>query len=69
MTILDVQVSGKALFFKTIDVREKEIDTEFQAVPQSATIEQVAQMTKVKITVASVPKLRDHFELKRSYVP
>jgi hypothetical protein len=56
MTTLDVQMSGKALFFKTIDVRQKEIDSEFQAVPQSATIEQVAQMTKDKITLAFVQK-------------
>jgi hypothetical protein len=54
MTTLDVQMSGKALFFKTIDVRQKEIDSEFQAVPASATIEQVAQMTKDKITLAAV---------------
>jgi len=56
MTTLDVQMSGKALFFKTIDVRQKEIDTEFQAVPRSATIEQVAQMTKDKITLEVVQK-------------
>jgi hypothetical protein len=56
MTTLDVQMSGKALFFKTIDVRQKEIDTEFQAVPQSATIEQVARMTKDKTTVAFMQK-------------
>jgi hypothetical protein len=54
MTTLDVQMSGKALFFKTIDVRQKEIDSEFQAVPASATIEQVAQMTKNKITLAAM---------------
>jgi signal transduction histidine kinase len=46
MTTLDVRMSGRALFFKTIDVRQKEVDSEFQAVPMSATIEQVAQMTK-----------------------
>jgi hypothetical protein len=56
MTTLDVQMSGKALFFKTIDVRQKEIDSEFQAVPASATIEEVAQMTKDKITLAVVRK-------------
>jgi hypothetical protein len=56
MTTLDVQMSGKALFFKTIDVRQKEIDTEFQPVSPSATIEQVAQMTKDKITLAFVQK-------------
>jgi hypothetical protein len=56
MTTLDVQMSGKALFFNTIDVRQKEVDSEFRAVPPSATIEQVAQMTKDKITLAVVRK-------------
>jgi hypothetical protein len=56
MTTLDVQMSGKALFFKTIDARQKEIDSEFHAVPVSATIEQVAQMTKDKVTLAVVQK-------------
>lgn len=50
VTTLDVQMSGKVLFFKTIDVRQKETDSEFQAVPMSATIEQVAEMTKDKTT-------------------
>ena len=50
MTTLDVQMSGKVLFFKTIDVRQKELYSEFQAVPMSATMEQVAQMTKDKTT-------------------
>jgi hypothetical protein len=68
MTTLDVQMSGKALLFKTIDVRQKEIDTEFQAVPRSATIEQVAQMTKGKITLAFVQQ-PNHRESNRSYVP
>jgi hypothetical protein len=39
MTTLDVQMSGKALFSKTIDLRQKEIDSEFRAVPPSATID------------------------------
>ncbi len=56
MTTMDVQMSGKALFFKTIDVRQKEIDSEFQAVPASATIEQAAEMTKDKVIAAAVRK-------------
>lgn len=52
MTLLDVQMNGKALFFKTIAVRQKEIDTQFQPVPPSTTLEQVADMTKEKITEA-----------------
>lgn len=53
MATMDVQMRGKALFFKTIDVRQKETDCEFQAVPPAATIEQVAEMTKEKIIAAN----------------
>lgn len=53
MTALDVEMNGKALFFKTIDVREKEIDSDFRALPQSITIEQAAEMTKDRITEAT----------------
>jgi Tfp pilus assembly protein PilN len=58
MTTMDVQMSGKALFFKTIDVRQKEFDSEFQSVPASATIEQAAEMTKDKdkVITAAVRK-------------
>jgi hypothetical protein len=52
MTTIDVQMSGKALFLKTIDVRQKEIDSEFQPVPASATIEQAAEMTRDKVIAA-----------------
>ena len=55
MTTLDVRMSGKALFFKTIDVRQKEIDSEFQPVPASATIEQAVEMTKDKV-IATVAR-------------
>jgi hypothetical protein len=33
LAMLDVEMNGKALFFKTIAVREKEIDTDFHQVP------------------------------------
>jgi hypothetical protein len=56
VTTLDVQMNGKALFFKTITVRQKEIDTEFKALPQSVTIQQAAVMTKDKQTEASVQR-------------
>jgi hypothetical protein len=56
MSTMDVQMSGKALFFKTIDVRQKESDSEFQAVPASATIEQAAEMTKDKVIAAAIRK-------------
>jgi hypothetical protein len=46
MTRIDVQMNGKALFFKTISVRTREIDTDFHAVPAAASIQQVAALTK-----------------------
>jgi hypothetical protein len=48
MTMLDVKMDGKALFFKTIDVRQKEVDTDFQRLPQSTTVQQAAEMTREK---------------------
>jgi hypothetical protein len=45
MTRMDVQMNGKALFFKTIAVRTREIDTDFHAVPATASIQQVAALT------------------------
>jgi hypothetical protein len=46
MTRMDVQMNGRALFFKTISVRTNEIDTDFHAVPARASIQQVAALTK-----------------------
>jgi hypothetical protein len=40
LTTMDVQMNGKALFFKTIDVREKETDTNFHQVPDDMTLQQ-----------------------------
>jgi len=45
MTRMDVQMNGKALFFKTISVRTREIDTDFHPVPEAASIQQVAALT------------------------
>jgi hypothetical protein len=42
---MDVQMNGRALFFKTIGVRTNEIDTDFHAVPPKASIQQVAVLT------------------------
>jgi hypothetical protein len=53
VTTLDVQMNGKALFFKTIAVRQKESDGEFKALPQSVTMQQAAVMTKNKVTEVS----------------
>lgn len=44
-TRMDVQMNGKALFFKTISVRTNETDTDFHAVPPATSIQQVAALT------------------------
>jgi hypothetical protein len=56
VTTLDVQMNGKALFFKTITVRQKESDDEFKALPQSVTMQQAAVMTKNKVTEVSAQR-------------
>jgi len=45
LTLMDVEMNGKALFFKTISVRTKEIDTDFRPVPGRATVQQAAALT------------------------
>lgn len=48
VTTMDVRMDGKALFFKTIAVREKEMNSEFKLVPPGTSIQQAAAMTKEK---------------------
>ena len=48
VTMLDVNMRGKALFFKTIGVQQKEEDSDFQELAESETIRQAAEMTKVR---------------------
>jgi hypothetical protein len=50
MTMMDVRMNGKALFFKTIAVKEKEVDTDFRPVPQGTTIQQAAALTREKFS-------------------
>jgi hypothetical protein len=45
MTTMDVRMDGKALLFKTISVRTKEIDTDFHRVSPDTSIQQVAMLT------------------------
>ena len=45
MTTMDVRMDGKALLFKTIAVRTKEIDTDFHRVSPATSIQQVAMLT------------------------
>lgn len=44
MTLLDTQITGKALFFKTISVREKVIESEYHRVSDNLTLQQAANM-------------------------
>lgn len=46
MTLLDTELTGKALFFKTISVREKTIESNYRRVPANITMEQAAQMLR-----------------------
>ena len=57
ITLLHVNMHGKALFFKTIAVQENEIRTNFQRVPDDMTLSEAAQQLQRQSTVksASVP--------------
>jgi hypothetical protein len=44
MTLLDVQMNGKVLFFKTISVREKESYEDFQPLADDTTAKQESQL-------------------------
>lgn len=56
MTLLDTELNGKALFFKTIAVHEKRVESNYQRVPEDITVEQAAQiLRKDKTESAAVP--------------
>jgi hypothetical protein len=44
MTSLDIQMNGRALLWKTIAVREKENDSDFQEIPRNTTLEGAAKL-------------------------
>jgi hypothetical protein len=44
MTSLNVEMNGKVLFFKTIDVREKETEFNFEMLPSTITLEKAAEL-------------------------
>jgi len=46
VTYMNVQMNGKALFFKTIAVREKDIRSDYQRVPDHLTLAQAANLLK-----------------------
>jgi len=49
LTILNVQMRGKALFFKTIAVKQKYFRTAFRRVADDLTVAQAAEMLKKEI--------------------
>jgi len=53
ITLLHVNMHGKALFFKTIAVQENEIRTNFQRVPDNLTLSEAAQQLQKQSTVKS----------------
>jgi hypothetical protein len=53
LTVMEVDMKGKALFFKTIAVQEKEHRSDFQTVPDSLTIPQAADMLIKQVIVAA----------------
>jgi hypothetical protein len=60
MTLLDTELTGKALFFKTISVREKTIESHYSRTPASITVEQAAQiLTRDKTESATIPSKKN----------
>jgi hypothetical protein len=46
---MNINMRGKALFFKTIDVRQNETRTSFQRVPDDLTLAQAAERLKAGV--------------------
>src|ERR1700686_2499112 len=53
ITLLHVNMHGKALFFKTIAVQENEVRTNFQRVPDNLTLSEAAQQLQKQSSVKS----------------
>ena len=47
VTELNVQMSGKALLFKMIAVREKQLDWDFRSLPEHTTLKQAERLLAV----------------------
>jgi len=54
LTFMEVNMNGKALFFKTIDVQEKEYRSNFRRVPEGLTFAEAADMLTKQVVVAAV---------------
>ena len=53
LTLMEVDMKGKALFFKTIDVNEKEYRSDFRTVPDGLTLAETADMLTKQVMVAT----------------
>jgi hypothetical protein len=53
LTFMEVDMKGKALFFKTIDVNEKEYRSDFRTVPDDLTLAEAADMLIKQVIVAA----------------
>jgi hypothetical protein len=54
MTLMDVRMNGKALFFKNIDVVEKDIYADFQPVTDGITFQKAAELLAANASSANV---------------
>ena len=53
LTFMEVDMKGKALFFKTIAVQQQESRSDFRTVPDGLTLAEAADMLTKKVTVAA----------------
>ena len=53
LTFMEVDMKGKALFFKTIAVQEKEYRSDFRTVPDGLTLVEAAEMLTKQVIVAA----------------
>ena len=53
LTVMEVNVKGKALFFKTIAVEEKEYRSDFRRVRDGLTLAEAADMLTKQVIVAA----------------
>ena len=53
LTVMEVDVKGKALFFKTIAVQENEYRSDFRGVPDGLTLAEAADLLSKQVMVAA----------------
>jgi hypothetical protein len=54
---LDVEMNGRALFFKTISVKQKVLNSNFKPVPAGTTLQQAARILKQESTATAVNRI------------